>query len=28
MDYKYKVGAGCMLDSNGRWIPAQNYRID
>ena len=28
MDYKYKIGAGCMIKPDQFWIPAKNYRID
>lgn len=26
--YRYKMGVGCMLEINGRWIPAENYRVE
>lgn len=28
IDYKYTLRGGCLLNRNGGWIPAANYRVE
>lgn len=28
IDYKYTLRGGCLLNRNGGWIPAENFRVE
>lgn len=28
LDFKYKIGVGCMVSTDKGWVPSENYRID